>query len=144
VLLELTVYAIPPEGWSVRFFPTLGRFIKVGMLMLERKSRSPMPEFSRIWGVLMAPAERMTSFVAVNCFLETDANQKAQTNGNERILTCKFYSAERQLRLDSRKHPGNFCLKQNVQVLPRAKLRREVSEGRAAPCPISDTALPPA
>lgn len=71
VSLELTVYAIPAVGCSVRFFPTLGRLINVGMPMSERVARSPMPEFIRIWGVLIAPADKITSFVAVKRCLDT-------------------------------------------------------------------------
>lgn len=43
-------------------------------------SRGPIPESNRIWGVLIEPAERMTSFVAVNVFLMLPKNT-SQTCG---------------------------------------------------------------
>lgn len=64
-LLNITVV----RGWSDRFLPTLGRFKTLLIPMLVNVFWFPIPEFNRICGVLIAPAERMTSFVAVNLLL---------------------------------------------------------------------------
>lgn len=48
-------------GWSWRFWPTPGRWIRGVMLWEVREERSPMPERRRSFGVSMAPAQRMVS-----------------------------------------------------------------------------------
>jgi len=56
-------------GCSVRFLPTLGRSRTDGIPTFLSSFLSPTPEWSKMCGVPMLPAARMTSFVAVNVFL---------------------------------------------------------------------------
>lgn len=52
------------KGWSVRFFPRLGRLTS-GLIPTDCSScASPIPEWKSICGEPIVPAERITSLVA--------------------------------------------------------------------------------
>jgi len=65
VSFESVVHWLLTSGWSDKFLPTDGLLTMVVMPSEERRVRSPMPECMRMEGVPTAPAERMTSFLAV-------------------------------------------------------------------------------
>jgi hypothetical protein len=65
VPLELTSQDGRTTGWSVRFCPTEGRWATGVMPRADKLGASPIPESSRICGVPMLPAERITSFLAI-------------------------------------------------------------------------------
>jgi len=58
-------YTSTMAGWSCRFSPTPTRSTVVEMPSGLRSAGSPTPESSRSWGDWTAPADRMTSRVAV-------------------------------------------------------------------------------
>lgn len=63
------------KGWSVKFFPRLGRLTR-GLIPRDFISlESPIPEWKSICGEPMQPAESMTSLVAwmVNVFLSVNS-----------------------------------------------------------------------
>lgn len=48
VSVELTKNSFTVIGWSVRFFPTLGRLTSGGIPIRDRAAESPIPELSRM------------------------------------------------------------------------------------------------
>ena len=62
--VEFTLHPAAMVGWSEAFFPTLGRFTKVGSPSDVSSALSPIPECMRRKGVPTEPADRITSFVA--------------------------------------------------------------------------------
>ncbi len=62
----LTRKEVPKKGWSWRFWPTPGRWCRTVMLRFWSVWRGPMPETIRSWGDWKAPADRITSFLAVS------------------------------------------------------------------------------
>lgn len=70
VLVELTNQAFAMRGWSARFWPTPGKSTRGLIPTALRLVLFPMPEFNRMWGEPIDPADRMTSFVAVTVLLD--------------------------------------------------------------------------
>jgi len=56
-------------AWSEKFLPTEGLSTTVLMPSWDNSVLLPMPEFKRICGVAMLPAERIISFAALMCFV---------------------------------------------------------------------------
>lgn len=63
--VELEVHARMAEGWSLKFLPTLGRSRTVGIPNGSRTDLSPIPECSKMLGVPIEPADKITSLRAV-------------------------------------------------------------------------------
>ena len=64
LLVELTKNWFESSGWSWRFCPTPGDCTTVFIPWAESCFESPTPLRSSSWGLLMGPAERITSLLA--------------------------------------------------------------------------------
>ena len=65
VCVEFTDHAARTIGWSVAFWPTLGRSKTEGIPRAVNVILSPIPEFIKMAGVPIGPAERITSLAAL-------------------------------------------------------------------------------
>jgi hypothetical protein len=65
VCVEFTDHAVKIIGWSVAFCPTLGRSKTEGIPRAVNVFLSPIPEFIKMVGVPIGPAERIISLTAL-------------------------------------------------------------------------------
>jgi len=75
------------DVWSWRFLPTAGRFNVELMPRAFSATLSPIPEWRRMCGVPIGPADKTTSFPAVNTSLGPEWVSESEKQQSIRMLT---------------------------------------------------------